>query len=114
MPSPRQRFGTAAEDRAAEFVQQRGLNILERHVTSRYGEIDILAEDGTTIVAIEVKARRNETFGRAIEAMTESKIEKIFAALHDILEQRGWSDREYRLDVVTIDGNEIEYHQAIG
>ncbi len=93
-------------------MQQRGLKILDRHVTSRYGEIDILAQDGDTIVAIEVKARRNETYGRAIEAMTDTKIEKIFAALHEILEQRGWSDREYRLDVVTIDGDQLEYHPA--
>lgn len=114
MPSPRQRFGTAAEARAADFVRQRGLTIIDQHVTSRYGEIDLLAEDGPVVVAIEVKARRNEKFGRAIEALTDAKLAKLFAALHDILERRGWQEREYRLDAVTIDGDHIEYHQAIG
>jgi putative endonuclease len=112
MPSPRQRRGAAAEDRAAEFLIAQGLRILERHVTSRFGEIDILAEDGEVIVAVEVKARRNEAFGVALEAMTDSKVEKIFAALHEVLEQRGWQEREFRLDVVAIDGNRLEYHRA--
>ncbi len=114
MPSSRQKFGTQAEDRAAQFLQSKGFTILDRHVTSRYGEIDLLAEDQDTVVAVEVKARRSTAFGRAIEAITPTKYEKIAAALHDTLEQRGWQNRPYRIDAVTIDGAVIEHHPSIG
>ena len=114
MPSARQAFGTQGEQQAADFLLAKGLTLIDRHVTSRYGEIDLLMQDGETIVAVEVKARRNAKFGRAIEAMTNTKLQKIADALHDILERRGWSQRPYRIDVVTIEPSGIEYLSGVG
>ncbi len=114
MPSPRQKFGTQAEQQAADFLIAKGMTIINRHVTSRYGEIDLLMQEGTTIVAVEVKARRNKKFGRAIEAMTNSKLQKVADALHDILEKHNWSQRPYRIDVVTIETNGIAHLRGVG
>lgn len=114
MPSPRQRFGTAAEDQAALYLETSGYTLIDRHVTSRFGEVDILMKDGETIVAVEVKARRNEKFGRAVEAMTNTKLQRLADALHDILEKRGWSLRDYRIDVVTIEPHGIEHLKGVG
>lgn len=114
MPSPRQSFGTKAEQKAVDFLITKGLTLIDRHVTSRYGEIDILMRDGETIVAVEVKARRNANFGRAIEAMTNNKLQRLADALHDILEKRGWSQEPYRIDVITIEPNGLDHLQGIG
>lgn len=114
MPSARQRFGTAAEDQAAEFLVEHGYTILDRHVTSRFGEIDIVAEDKEILVAVEVKARRSQTYGSAIESVTEYKIEKIAAALHEYLEEHGWQNRQFRIDVITIDRDAIQHHRSVG
>ncbi len=115
MPSERQIFGTEAEHRAADFLQRKGFVILDRHVTSRYGEIDILAQDGDTIVAVEVKSRRNKSkFGSAVESVTDLKLEKLEAALHDVLEKRGWQDRPIRIDVVTIEPQGIKHLVGVG
>lgn len=114
MPSARQRRGTEAEQRAADFLSERGMQILDRHVTSRFGEIDILALDGKTIVAVEVKARRNAKFGRAVESLTEAKITRIENTLHDVLNKRGWAERPYRIDLVTIESDGIQYLAGLG
>lgn len=103
MPSVRQIRGHQAEDAAVSFLQQKGMAILDRHVTSRYGEIDILAEDGDTIVAVEVKYRQTSVFGTAAEAVTKSKVERLTATLEDLIIKRNWQGRPYRIDVVTIE-----------
>jgi Holliday junction resolvase-like predicted endonuclease len=87
MPSPRQQFGTQAEQQAADFLLLKGMTVIDRHVTSRYGEIDLLMHDGDTVVA---------------------------DALHDILEKRGWSQIPYRIDVVTIEPSGIAHLKGVG
>ena len=90
------------------------MTVIDRHATSRYGEIDLLMRDDETIVAVEVKARRNRRYGRAIEAMTNTKLQKLADALHDILDKRGWSDQPYRIDVVTIEPEGINHLRGVG
>ncbi|MEK7637497.1 MAG: YraN family protein, partial [Patescibacteria group bacterium] len=114
MPSPRQKFGTRAEQQAADFLLAKGMNLIDRHVTSRFGEIDLLMQDGATVVAVEVKARRNARFGRAVESMTQKKLANIAAALHQTLEKRGWQNRPYRIDIITVEPNGIEHLKSVG
>ncbi len=114
MPSPRQRYGSQAEDQAADFLVGKGYTILDRHVTSRFGEIDILAQDGETVVAVEVKARRSQAFGRAIEAVTQQKLERLAAALHEALEKRGWQEKPIRIDVVTVEPSGVDLLAGVG
>lgn len=114
MPSLRQAFGTQAENRVADFLVGMGFQLLDRHVTSRYGEIDLLMQDGETIVAVEVKARRNQKFGRAIEGVTDIKLERLSNALHDILEKRGWQGRLIRIDVVTVEPEGVQHLVGVG
>ena len=109
MPSSRQRRGGLAEDQAVLFLRQKGFSILGRHVTSRYGEIDILAKDGETIVAVEVKARWNEHYGRAIESVTDRKLNKIMAALEEAMSKLRLTDQAMRIDVITVELDGIKH-----
>lgn len=109
MPSARQRYGSWAESVAEDFLRRKGYRILDRHVTSRYGELDILAEDNGTIVAVEVKARRNRKFGRAVEGVTEMKLARLTDAFDDILQRRSLTARPIRIDVVTVEPSGIEH-----
>lgn len=103
MPSAKQVLGTRAENAVADFLRRRGYNILQTHVTSRYGEIDILARHGTTWVAVEVKIRRSDRFGTAVESVTPQKIEKLLLALHDYLDKHEQPTDDVRVDVVALD-----------
>ena len=69
--------GTAGEDLAARFLEHKGLAILARNFSCRYGEIDLVARDGEDTVFVEVKLRRNADYGYAAEAVTPSKRTKL-------------------------------------
>jgi putative endonuclease len=55
---PRHATGVTGEQLAAEHLERRGFTILERNFRTRWGELDIVAYDGATLVFCEVKARR--------------------------------------------------------
>jgi putative endonuclease len=64
MTRTRQRLGQAAEDLVATKLASAGWELVERNARSRYGELDIVALDGRTLVFVEVKAGRSgSTFG---------------------------------------------------
>ncbi len=113
MPSPRQRRGTEAEDRAADFLIQKGMRLIDRHVSSRYGEIDLLMQDGETIVAVEVKARRSNVVGTALEAVTPTKYEKIAQTLYILCDDGNLSAENVRIDLVTVEPSGLQYYRGI-
>ena len=67
------RVGHAGEVAALAYLKEQGFRILARDWRSRLGQIDIVAEDGDTLVLIEVKARRGTGFGTPEEAVDERK-----------------------------------------
>jgi len=72
MTRARQSTGRLAEDLVAAHLAAAGCVILERNARTRYGELDIVALDGRTLVFVEVKgARANTGFGpqRPIESI---------------------------------------------
>jgi putative endonuclease len=54
----RQRLGRLGEDLAAEHLERRGFELVERNYRTRWGELDIVAFDGQTLAFCEVKTRR--------------------------------------------------------
>jgi len=76
--------GVAGEVLAARFLRDKGYRIMSSNYRSRFGEIDIIAQDGQYIVFVEVKARSENSFYMPREAVTEDKQEKILktAALY--------------------------------
>jgi putative endonuclease len=58
MADPRRHTGSAGEQLAAEHLLRRGFDIVERNFRTRWGELDIIAFDGRTLVFCEVKCRR--------------------------------------------------------
>lgn len=65
--------GQEAEKLAADYLQQRGLTILERNYLCRFGEIDLVARDGSTLVFVEVRMRTGNAFGDAGASITAAK-----------------------------------------
>ena len=72
-----QKLGQEGEDRAAEFLQSIGYQILERNLHYKIGEIDILAKDKKAYVIVEVKTGRTGKFGVAIERVGNQKKRKL-------------------------------------
>ena len=73
----RRQIGTEEEALAAVFLKAQGYEILEQNFRCRLGEIDIIARDGSALVFIEVKYRRNAAYGTPAEAVNLRKQQKI-------------------------------------
>jgi len=100
----RQDIGHQGEDLAVQELQRRGCAILARNYRTRFGEIDIVAEEGDEVIFVEVKARRSAAYGEAGESVPYWKQRRIAAMALDYL---AWADRlndPCRFDVVAIDG----------
>ena len=81
---------------------QDGYRILERNFRSRYGEIDIVAEDGDDLVFVEVKTRRGVAYGLPEEAVTVRKQRKLVELALYYLDMHACSERSWRIDVVAV------------
>lgn len=99
------RRGGPDEDFAAAFLERQGLKILARNYRCRFGEIDIVAAGGATLVFVEVRARRSGNFGGAAGSITAAKRRRLVAAARHYLAASG-SQRACRFDVVLIQGSE--------
>ena len=95
--------GTAAEMQARLFLESRGMRFVERNYRCRRGEIDLIMREDDTIVFVEVRLRRNTSFGGAAETVDGRKRNKLTTAAHHYL-QRHRVDGPCRFDVVAIDG----------
>ena len=77
--------GRYAEDLAAEFLQRRGLALVARNYRCRFGEIDLIARDGNTLVFVEVRMRASASFGGAAASITGAKRGKLVRAARHYL-----------------------------
>lgn len=69
--------GRLGERYAEEFLKNLGYKILERNYHSRFGEIDLIAEENGTVIFVEVKLRSGSEFGTPLEAITQKKLSKM-------------------------------------
>ncbi|MCI2394272.1 YraN family protein [Aliiroseovarius sediminis] len=76
--------GQAAEDSVAADYARRGQPIEAQRWRGKYGEVDLIARDGDTVVFIEVKKSRD--FLRAAERITKAQLQRIHATACEFLE----------------------------
>lgn len=104
MDEPRAaRPGRSGEDLAAAYLQRKGMAILARNYRCRAGEIDLVARDGAVVVFVEVKERRSESHGTAVEAVTWRKRQRVLRAARVYASVNGLTDAPVRFDVLAID-----------
>nr|WP_284500031.1 YraN family protein [Microbulbifer sp. GX H0434] len=96
-------MGARMEESAARHLQRAGLRIEARNYRSRFGEIDLIARDGETLVFVEVRYRRSSRYGSASATVDARKQRKLLATADSYL-QRYKPDCPCRFDVVAIDG----------
>lgn len=103
-------LGSEYEQRAAEYLTQRGLKILERNYRCRQGEIDLIARDGSYLVFVEVKYRSDDSKGDPAEAVGSRKQQHIREAARFYLYQKRYGeDTPCRFDVIGILGDHIHW-----
>lgn len=94
-------LGAWGEQLAAEFLTARGWRIILRNYRSRFGEIDLIAENGEFLAFVEVKLRKSSYFGAAREFVDFRKQEKLRATAMLWLEEHETA-LQPRFDVIEI------------
>jgi len=94
--------GQKGENRAAAYLRLRGYHILERNYRVPQGEIDLIVRKGDALVFVEVKARKDNSHGTALEAVSPIKVQRVSAAAAIYLSGYTDSYTSCRFDVVTI------------
>lgn len=93
--------GKLAEALAADYLEARGLRLLQRNYSCRMGEIDLILSDGPVLVFAEVRLRRSSAFGGAAASVTAAKRQRILRAARHYLSGR--VERPCRFDVLLLD-----------
>jgi putative endonuclease len=96
-------LGEQGERHAAWFLKRKcGYHIVATRRRLRYGEIDIVAVDGKTVVFVEVKTRRSETGPRPALAVDEHRRQRMTRAATAFLKSHGLLDYPARFDIVEV------------
>jgi len=95
-------IGKRGEAIAKTFLEKKGYLIWEENFRTRYGEIDLIAQDGEEIVFIEVKTRGSLSHGLPCESVNKKKQKKIKRVANYYLLTTGNLQHSCRMDVIEI------------
>jgi putative endonuclease len=105
---PRHELGLDSEDRAVTFLEKRGYRILERNVSYKVGELDIVAMHGDTLVFVEVRSRTHPDQVHPAATVTRRKQKQIVKAAMAYCQDHDYRDTMIRFDVVAVLGPQQE------
>ncbi|NOQ15240.1 MAG: YraN family protein [Methyloprofundus sp.] len=96
--------GTQYEDLALKFLLVQGLTLIARNYRCQCGELDLLMAEKGALIIVEVRYRKNNRYGSALESVTKTKQTRIIAATkHYIVTHK--IDQPIRFDVLAITGD---------
>lgn len=95
------------EQQAKQFLQKQGLRFVAENQSFKCGELDLIMQQGKTLVFVEVRQRKSAHFGSALESIGYAKQQKWLNAANMWLAGRGQSleTADCRFDVVVFEGN---------
>lgn len=97
-------IGRYGEERAARFLTEHGMDLLDRNWSCTHGELDLVLFDGdnNTVVFCEVKTRTSDIGGTPIEAVTPDKLTRIRRCAAAWMHTHELSASELRVDVISV------------
>lgn len=103
--------GKTGEQMAIEYLRMQGFSILHTNWRYSHYEIDIIASKNNMLHFIEVKTRRNTTFGYPEESVSKKKIKNLLNGADEYLHQNpGWKKVQYDvLSISMLKNQPIEY-----
>lgn len=110
--SQRRQLGNTGETLALQTLTAAGLTILDRNWRCAVGELDIIAQEtapdfvsgnsqATWLVLVEVRTRRGEAFGTALQAITPRKAAKLREVAEHYVQAHHWTG-PWRIDFVAV------------
>lgn len=119
MNSHRQEIGKLGEDIAASYILSHGYLIIDRHFTTNWGELDIIARRDKTIYFIEVKTKIGDSKGKPYESVTYRKRQNLKRAISLYLLKNDYKTFKLSLSVLSVELNfdrsvkEIKFFESV-
>jgi putative endonuclease len=98
----RGQLGRSGEHAAVEYLRQHGFRIVETNHRSPLGEVDIIGQEGDTLVFVEVKSRSDSGYAQPYESVGVRKRDRIRRLALQYLSSIPGPDRAVRFDVVSV------------
>ncbi|HOB28892.1 MAG TPA: YraN family protein [Bacillota bacterium] len=102
MTRRRQQVGRAGEAAARSYLQNRGYRLVENNFRCLYGEIDIIAFHGSTLVFVEVRTRTGSSFGTPAESITAEKLNRLKKTALFFMQSRYGVEVSCRFDLIAV------------
>ncbi|HOX70953.1 MAG: YraN family protein [Dokdonella sp.] len=97
--------GALFEDLALAHAERSGLQLLARNFNCRYGELDLILRERDVVVFLEVRYRRSQGFGGALDSVGAGKRDRLIKAASVYLQGRPDLARQAcRFDVMAFSG----------
>ena len=103
MTSSRRSLGDFGERVAKAHLESKGYRILVTKFRVREGEVDIVAERDGVVAFVEVKTRRGDAMGQAIEAVDARKARRLLLAAQVFAQKHDPLPPGRRIDLIAID-----------
>jgi putative endonuclease len=96
-------LGDRGENVAAKYLRNLGYKILHRNFECKFGEVDIIARDGNTLVFVEVKTRKDgEDSPEPDEQVNINKQHQMSKVAEHYLSRYGIPQPASRFDVLAV------------
>ena len=95
-------IGDKGERKVARLYASKGYKIIARNFSCKYGELDIVAQQGNIVVIVEVKTRKNDSFAQAKEFVDYRKQNRLRTTADLFLQQNNLYDNIIRFDVAEV------------
>ncbi|MDD5687262.1 MAG: YraN family protein [Elusimicrobia bacterium] len=101
-------LGKLGEGLAKNFLKESGYKIIKENFRTKYGEIDLIAEDKNTIVFVEVKTRNSDTYGVPQLSVNFYKQKHLTRAALIFIKKNALNTN-YRFDIISIFNGKVEH-----
>lgn len=107
---PAHETGTEIEAIAKAFLEEQGLTILEQNFHCKFGEIDLIAKHNNKVIFVEVRYRKNSSYGSGANSVTTKKQQKIIATAKYYTTKIS-SRHDFRFDIISVSASNNTYKQ---
>lgn len=93
--------GKLGEEMARQYLKKKGHKIIEQNYKTKYGEIDLVSQEGKELVFVEVRTRQGEDYGLPEETLKPKKLKKVLLNAQAYINTKKWQGKA-RIDAICI------------
>jgi putative endonuclease len=101
--SARRDLGDFGERVAKAHLEAKGYRVIATNARTSEGQVDIVAQRDGVVAFVEVKTRRGDAFGSALEALGDLQAGRLLAAADAYAQEHPDLPEDRRVDLIAID-----------